>query len=146
MKNLLIILTILLSSSLFSNELDWVDEQVEAIKPARSGMSYKTVSSLHNPFVYLKKKEKENTTSSTVAQTTSNTKTQKVKQTKQVLTLWLIMNDSAKINDVWYKKGDRVNGYEIQEIDSQSVLLTKKKKKLLLSTRSSNKNLKFNNK
>jgi hypothetical protein len=145
MKKLLIISSVFLSSSLFCNELAWVDEQVEAIKPARTGMSSKALAGTYNPFIFLKKKAEANKTTIS-KKITSSTTTKSVKTRKQVLTLSLIMNNSAKINDGWYKTGDKINGYKVKRIDSKSVLLTKKKKQLLLSTRSSSKNLKFNNK
>ncbi len=56
------------------------------------------------------------------------------------------MNNSAMISGEWYKLGDRVNGFEISEINRNSVLLHKQKKKLLLSTKSNTNKLKFHNK
>ena len=146
MKKLLIIASIFLSSSLFCNELAWVNEQVEAIKPARKGMSLRTLASTEDPFVFLKKVKTEKKASAPSRTTTSAASKQSTKKSKQRLTLSLIMNNRAMINNTWYKKGDTVNGYKVKEIDFKSVLLTKKKKKLLLSTKSSNTNLKFNNK
>lgn len=149
MKKLLITSTLLFTTALFSNELAWVDEQIEAIKPSRSGMSTKTLNSVKNPFIYLKK-EDDKKKSNSISVAKSNTKgtikkNSKIKK-KSILTLSLIMNNSAMINDSWYKKGDKVNGYTITNLTHKSVLLVKNKKKLLLSTRSSSKNLKFNTK
>ena len=140
MKKLLIISTILLSSSLFCNELAWVDEQVEAIKPSRVGMDSSLLTKIHDPFIFLRKPQTQASTSPKIVSVSKPTKV------KQVLILSLIVNNTALINDVWYKIGDKVNGYEIKEIDAKSVLLTNKKKQLLLSTKSSSNNLKFNNK
>jgi len=59
---IILILPLLIASSLLSNELSWVDEQVNAIKPNRNGTSNKKISKLKNPFIYLKKnlsKEKQ---------------------------------------------------------------------------------------
>lgn len=149
MKKLLLTSTLLVATTLFSNELAWVDEQIEAIKPPRSGMSTKALSNLKNPFIYLKKEEDKKIKSSysTTKVNAKSTlgKNEKVKK-KSVLTLSLIMNNSAMLNDLWYKKGDKINGYTITEITHKSVLLVKNKKKLLLSTKSSSKNLKFNTK
>jgi len=144
MKKVLIISTFFLTSSLFSNELAWVDEQVEAIKPARTGMSSRALSRINDPFIFLKKASKSKSTSKKSTTSTASKKT--IKKTKQVLTVSLIMNNSAMINNKWYKRGDKVNGYEVTEVTLKSVLLTKNKKQLLLSTKSSSKNLKFNNK
>ena len=149
MKKLFLTSTLLLTSVLFSNELAWVDEQIEAIKPPRSGMSTRALNSLKNPFIHLKKEEdKKNPTSYSIAKTNAKStiaKNEKIKK-KSVLTLSLIMNNSAMINDLWYKKGDKINGYTLTELTPKSVLLVKNKKKLLLSTKSSSKNLKFNTK
>jgi len=147
MKKLLTILTFLLSSSLFCNELAWVDEQVKAIKPARDGMNSRALLGINDPFVFLKKVQKDKklskkTVKSTIKQSNS---IKNVRMGKKVLTLSLILNNSAMINDIWYKKGDSVNGYKITEVSTNSVILTKKKKQLLLSTRNSSKNLKFKN-
>ena len=152
MKTLLTIPLFLLSTCLFSNELSWVDEQVEAIKPPRSGMSKQSLNRINDPFIFLKKnikdeKGKKKASATRVASTNKNTAQKvRIKKQKQVLTLSAILNNSAMINEKWYKKGDTVNGYKLQEVHSKSVLLTKKKKKLLLSTRSISKNLKFNSK
>jgi len=148
MKRLLITLTLLLGTSLFANELSWVDKQVEAIKPPRSGMKNRSLSTIKDPFIFLKKMKKdEKPTSSTKATSSSKSVSiHRTKSTKQVLTLLVVLNNKAMINNNWYKQGDKLNGYTIKEINTHSVLLIKKKKKLLLSTKSSNKNLKFNNK
>jgi hypothetical protein len=145
MKKLLAMSILLLSTSLFSNELLWVDEQVEAIKPPRKGMNISSLSAIKDPFVFLKKEEKKET-SSPLNNGLVTIPTKSVKKSPKVLTLSLILNNSAMINNVWYKKGDKVSGYNVAHIDAKTVLLTKKKKQLLLSTKSSNKNLKFNNK
>jgi len=55
MKNLYSLLILLIAAQLFSNELTWVDEQVEAIKPARIGVSQKEISKIKDPFIsYIK--------------------------------------------------------------------------------------------
>ncbi|MBN2815674.1 MAG: hypothetical protein JXQ67_03270 [Campylobacterales bacterium] len=151
MKTILLISVFILSCSLSANELAWVDEQIEAIKPPRSGINSKTLASLNNPFIYLKKKDEpvKNTTTAAHTNSLSNTKnlsTKSVTQGKNVMSLSLVVNSSAMINDSWYKKGDTINGYTVNEITPKSVLLVKKKKQLLLSTKSSTKNIKFNTK
>lgn len=145
MKRLIIIPTVLLSTLLFSNELAWVDEQIEAIKPPRDGMSSVKLSKIKSPFIFLKKSEEKK-----LMGPPSKGKTlpsvMKVQKRKQILTLSLILNNKAMINDIWYKKGDKINGYTITELNSKSVLLQKNQKQLLLSTKSNSKNLKFKNK
>jgi len=156
MKNSIIILSILLSTSLLSSELSWVDEQVEAIKPTRSGMSKRSVAVIQDPFIFLEKnrltKREEVTAeispsplkrSVSRATSTTTTKTNNVHVANAMLSLEMIMNSSAMINREWYKVGDHVSGYTIKKINHNSVLLVKNNKKLLLSTKSESKKLKF---
>jgi hypothetical protein len=145
MKQLSILLALALGTSLLSNDLLWVNEQVEAIKPPRKGMDTKELSQIKDPFVFLKKEEKKESAPS-LGQNVVSVPTEQVKKSQQPLQLSVILNNSAMINNSWYKKGDKVRGYTLAEVNRNSVLLTSKKKKLLLSTKSSNKNLKFNNK
>ena len=166
MKTILII-SLLISSTLFSNELSWVDEQVNAIKPSRNGASNYNISRLDNPFVYLKKnitKDKKNnkkaskkrkkpiyyTKKSKNKYTNSGTKkaTKNVIRTinlDSVFTLSAIINSSALINKKWYKLGDKFHSYKIVKIGKTSVTLSKRKNKniYLLSTKSSTNKLKF---
>ena len=158
MKTLFIAMIILLTTNLSSDELAWVDEQVEAIKPPRTGMKSRELSVLKDPFIFLKKNridenkdKKKNSTrrarsTSVPNKTTASSNTKKVIKKKRTLSVTMLMNSSAFINEKWYKVGDKVRGYKVSKIDSSSVLLTKNKKKLLLSTNSKNKNLNFNNK
>ncbi len=155
MKTLFITIALLLTATLNSNELAWVDEQVEAIKPPRTGMSSREISVVRDPFIFLAKnreiqeKDKE-AAKKTNTQPTSNkvatsSKVQKTIKKKKALSLTMLINSSALINGKWYKQGDTVKGYKISKINSKSVLLTKKNKKLLLSTISKNENLNFKN-
>ena len=159
MKKRFIILSMLISSSLLANELSWVDEQVQAIKPTRAGMKTSSLSALKAPFVYLeknqtkkKKKPKEDKKSVDKVNTTNKKNSKKSilytnkKSTQvvhQVMTLTMILNNSALINKKWYKIGEIVSGYKIKKIYYNSVLLVNKSKKLLLSTKTDNKKLKF---
>ena len=155
MKTFFITIVILLTSSLSSNELSWVDEQVEAIKPPRTGMKSRELSGLKDPFIFLAKNKSKkpesktaskSSTSSTTRATTSSGAKKIIKKKVNSLTLTTVINTSAMINGKWYKIGDKVRGYKVSKMDFKSVLLTKKSKKLLLSTNSKNKNLNFKNK
>ena len=156
MKTFYIAIALLLTVNLSSNELAWVDEQVEAIKPPRDGMKNRELSILKDPFIFLRKNRAgESTKSSNTKKArpsavpkkmATTTDTKKVVKKKNLFTLTMLMNSSAMINGKWYKTGDIVSGYKVSKIDSTSVLLTKNKKKLLLSTNSKNLNLNFNNK
>lgn len=147
---LIILLTLLLSNNLLSSELDWVDEQIEAIKPPRKGV---VVTGVANPFVFLKKnmpKENENKKGITLpTQTTDATNIEKPK--KEIISaasfdLSAIINSSAMINGSWCKVSDIVKGYTISEINKDSVILKKDKNLILLSTTAMKQTLKFKNK
>jgi len=157
MKAFFILIMILFTANLSSNELDWVNEQVEAIKPPRIGMKNRELSMTQDPFIFLKKnridesknkngtKKPRATSIPTRIATPSNTK-KIIKKKKKGLYVTVLINSSAMINGKWYKVGDVVRGYRVSKIDSSSVLLTKNKNKLLLSTNSKNKKINFNNK
>jgi hypothetical protein len=140
MKNLLLAIALLLVVNSYANELNWVDEQVEAIKPSRTGMKKSSLNSIRDPFIFIKKSKKGKAT-------TSNNKTplKQVVKKKITLKLTMVMNKSAQISGKWYRLGESVNGYKIEEITPKAVLLKKKNKELLLTTNSKSKNLKFKN-
>jgi len=152
MKTIIITLSILLSTSLFSDELSWVDEQVQAIKPPRSGMKSRSLSKLKDPFIFLRKNrgEKDQKDATVKAPTSGNklakapnVQPRKSNTVNKILSLGVIMNNSAMISGNWYKIGDLINGYKVSEVSNNSVLLTKNKKELLLSTKSTSKQLNF---
>ena len=144
MKTLLITLSLLISANIVASELNWVDEQVEAIKPPRTGMKSKEISSIKDPFIFLKKNQEKSTSKS--GKKSSPKSVKKSVKTPISFKLTTVINQSAQINGKWYKEGEVLYGYKITEINPQSVLLTKHKKKLLLTTFSKNRNLNFNNK
>jgi len=148
MKTLYIVLLLVLTNQLFADELSWVDEQVKAIKPPRVGISNKKIAQLKDPFIFLIKQDEEKTTKNS-----SIKKKRVVKHAHYVkkhyskrLHLDAVINKSAMINRRWYKEGQRVNGYKLVKVQRTSVVLKKQNKKLLLTTVSKSKNLKFHNK
>jgi len=157
MKSILIILFII--SRITANELSWVDEQVNAIKPNRNGVSNQSISKLRNPFIYLtkngaKKAEKDistNTPKNTISSSeqTTSTSSQSVLQTIKKIatgsnfTLSAIINSTALINGQWYKRGDKINGYDVSNITTTTVSLKKNNKITKLSTKSTITKLKF---
>jgi len=149
MKTAILSLSLLLSTLLMSNELSWVDEQIQAIKPPRSGLKSKAISRIKDPFIFLaKNRGKEEKKSKTKLKVSSSkesvTAISHKKQTvKKVLSLGAIMNNSVMISGEWYKLGDMINGYTIRKLTYNTVLLTKNKKQLLLSTKSRSKTIKF---
>lgn len=154
MKTILLISPILLSTALLSNELSWVDKQVDAIKPVRIGVNTRVLASTKSPFIFLEKNRDEKAKKlkksiQTKVTTNSNkpiiNRHIKNKTVTTVLSLEAILNNSVMINGAWYKIGDSINGYKVQEMNYNSVLLVKNKKRLLLSTKSRSKTIKFQN-
>ena len=144
MKKIIISLSLLVATHLVADELSWVDEQVQAIKPERIGMKNRNLSLIKNPFIFLAKNRGEEISKKvSPSSTKQKEKPKSVKTASKVLELGAIMNNSVMISGSWYKLGDSINGYKIVEINYNSVLLTKNKKKLLLSTKSTHTNLKF---
>jgi len=149
MKTLYIVLLLVLTNQLYADELSWVDEQVKAIKPPRVGISDKQISRLKDPFIFLVKQDEED-------KTTKGPATRKKRVVKHAhyvkkhyskrLHLDAVINKSAMINRRWYKEGQRVHGYKLVKVQRTSVVLQKQNKKLLLTTVSRSKNLKFHNK
>jgi hypothetical protein len=144
MKKILIVSFVALVSGLSSNELAWVDKQIDSIKPPREGINSAAITSLNDPFIFLKKPAETLTKGSPIASNSFVFKSEV--KTAPVLRLTAIMNDTALINGKWYKVGDTLHGYKLLAINTKSVNLRSKKTKLTLSTQSNSKNLKFKNK
>lgn len=132
-----------------ANELDWVDEQVQAIKPPRVGLNKKVLHKLKNPFVFTKVKKEtkeifpvQNTTQAT----NSLSVIPKQKKVHKRFYLSLIINKSAMINKKWYKEGDFIFGYKVIDIQQSSVILLKNKTRHIISTSTLNPNIIFKNK
>ncbi len=153
MKTFIIITLLFFTNVLNADELSWVNKQIEAIKPPRSGLNHNSLSMLSDPFIFLNKnKEKKDVkkgsrTSRTATKVSTSKSTNKIVAKKKTsLTVDAIMNKSALINGKWYKLGEKIGSYKLAKIKPTSVLLTNSNKKLILSTRSINKNLNFKNK
>lgn len=147
---LIILLTLLLSNNLFASELNWINEQIEAIKPPRKGV---IVAAIEDPFVFLEKNmSKEKDTKKTTIKSAALKSNNTTEEPKQEITtvanfdLTAIINSSAMINGNWYKVNDTIKGYNISEINRDNVILKKDKNLILLSTTTTNKQtLKFKN-
>lgn len=151
-----IILLYLLFAVLNANELSWVDEQVNAIKPSREGVGLQSISLLSNPFIFLeknrpeKKEKRESNIKSAIPvqslASSSNFSVIATQPTIKSLELNAIMNKSVLISGTWYKLNDVVQGYLVKTIEQKSVTLSKNGKELVLTTKTKNLNLKFHNK
>jgi len=139
----LTILFSLLSISI-ADELQWVDKQIEVIKPKRKGISSKDIDKLKDPFVFLSKRPTYyKSYKSKKYKTKRYTKTTKTNSTTK-LHLEAIMNRSALINQKWYKVGQKVQNFKIKEISPTKVILLKASRVMILSTDTKNTTLKFN--
>jgi len=154
MKKILLSLLITTISLYSVDDLSWVDEQVDAIKPPRSGENNLKISKIQDPFIFLKKNATKGFKFTKTAKKSpsrsavknrykkSSTSTQKVRYVRGKLKLDAIINNSALINGKWYKLGDIINSYKIATIDDKSVTLKYKTRTKVLTTASSLK-LKF---
>ncbi|MCF6330201.1 MAG: hypothetical protein L3I99_01475 [Sulfurimonas sp.] len=135
---------ILLTSLLSSNDLVWIDEQIDAIKPPRSGEHNSKISRISDPFIFLEKNGykpiKKISKKTDLKKNDSNIKSV---FSSSLLRLSMIMNGSALINNKWYKVDDWVKKYKIIEISNSSVTLRRNSKTKVISTASKNDNLKF---
>ena len=146
----LLVSTVLLSENITANasELSWVDEQVKAIKPSRSGAKNWYLGSVKNPFIFLgkaKSSSSKDKTSSSIPSKTTSVKGLDTQKPTQKLTLEAIINKSALIDGKWYQEGQNVYGYKLEKVSGRNVLLQKSGKNVLLTTKSERKSLKFNN-
>lgn len=150
-----ILITAILSNAIHASELQWVDEQIEAIKPPRKGIDIFKVDS---PFIFLeknrpevKKEAKTQQANVEISQLKPSIIEQNIKSDnddikKDNFNLDAIINLSAMINGNWYKKNDIIDGYVIFNIDKTSVTLKKDTKEIVLSTNIKNSSLKFKSK
>jgi len=144
-KNIIIILLITILN-LNANELAWVNKQIDAIKPPRKGLDIKVLSTLKDPFIFLhitKKKARVFTKKIFINKTISRHRHNKSLYKRTYFSLEAIMNQSALINNRWYKLGDKISGYTLSKINLKNIILSKHHKNLLLSIQSRNKNLEF---
>jgi len=146
MKKLILISLLFLSTHILANELAWVDEQVEAIKPPREGVSNRDISKLKDPFIFLHAKKAKKRARSPYRRYSKKSSKHRVQTHSSKISLEAILNKSALINEKWYHEGEKVYGYKLEKVNLQSILLTRGKKQILLSTETKSKNLKFNNK
>ena len=145
MKKLILISILIFTTNILANELAWVDEQVEAIKPPREGVSNKDISKLKDPFIFLHVKKAKKRAKSPYRKYSKSSSKKRITHSSKI-SLDAILNKSALINGKWYQEGEKVYSYKLEKVNLQSILLTHGKKQILLSTETKSKNLKFNNK
>lgn len=125
-------------------ELTWVDQQIQAILPARVGVPEGYIVSLRDPMKMKKKPVSSLNGSKLLAPPKLGSNTIFV---EEPLRLQAIINRTVLISGKWYKINDAVRNYTLTEIKSSSVLLTgKKEQKLILFLTKQNNNIKITTK
>lgn len=124
-------------------ELTWVDEQVQAIIPARVGIPEGFINSLRDP-MKMKKAAPSTLPGSKLLAPPKLGSVLQPPIVEEPLRLLAIMNKSVLINGKWYKVGESVRSFILSEIKPSSVLLTgKKDQKLILFLTKQNNNIKI---
>jgi len=141
MKVLITLLFLL--SLVYSNEMAWVDQQIEAIKPLRKGLQPQQVNKLKDPFIYLSTTTKQ--PNSVIQKALKPKVSTSVKSTLnyQSFHLQAIMNRAALIDGKWYKNGSYVYGYKLLIQNRTQVILKNKTQRVVLSTNKKIKTLKL---
>lgn len=135
-------------------ELAWVDEQIQAILPARIGVSDGFINSLNDPMKYQSQVPEAGTGRikllapprlGSMPMLPSMPVVPKI--VEEPLRLQGLMNKSALINGKWYRINDAVRSYTLAEIKPSSILLSGAKgQKLILFISKQNSNIKINTK
>lgn len=127
-------------------ELAWVDEQIQAILPARVGIPEGFINSLRDP-MKMKKTSPVATNGSKLLAPPKLGSIMSPKVIEEPLRLLGIMNKTVLISGKWYKIGDSVRNFILSEVKQNSVLLTgKKDQKLILFLTKQNNNIKITTK
>jgi hypothetical protein len=110
--------TMLLTSTVLKAEItiNDIDKLVNDIKQERSGLTNEEIKTAVDPFVYYKNGEKP-------ILKTSNVSSVQKKKLRFILTA--IVDKRVKINNKWYSLHDTVNGYKINNIGDDYVLLSR---------------------
>jgi hypothetical protein len=137
-------MTVVPNATTISNddkELQWVDEKIKAILPARIGVADGFINSLIDPVKYTKPISTKISASNLLAPPKLGSAFIVPKPIIEPLKLQAMMNKSVLINGTWYKLNDTVREYRLAEIKANSVLLNGKKGQslILFLTRVNNK-------
>ena len=126
----LFFLLILCSVSLADNaqaEIEYYDQLFSVINEQRKGLNESDLKVLSDPFLIVKQK--------TIINMENNSST-------NLFNLQAIFNNKAKINGKWYQVKDKIDEYELSNIQSKSVTLINKDDKIDLNlTQGANKNV-----
>ncbi len=138
--------TVTVVHSTGDKELTWVDEQIQAILPARIGIPEGFINSLRDPMKMKKSAPIAGVGSKLLAPPKLGGMgiIAPPKIVEEPLRLLAIMNKSVLITGKWYKVGDSIRNYSLLEVKSNSVVLADKKdQKLILFLTKQNNNIKI---
>ncbi len=122
------------------SDLKWVDTQIDAIQPSRSGIDNRFINDLQSPIKFnVPEKPKSKNVASPIIRTSKTARKLHLKP----LTLETIINKNAFISGKWYTLNDRVRGKKITMIDKDHVVLEAKKKKTRLFVNRKNDKIKI---
>jgi len=135
---------LLLSIALRANtDLDWVNEQIEAIKPKRVGISPSYVNKLKDPVVLIKKVKKSDKNGKKIVSGIAIRSSGTTSPHLRPLRVETIINKRAYINGKWYSENEKVRGKKIVLIQDDFVLLRHKKRKIRLFVNQKNDKIKI---
>lgn len=150
LKTKLLMLTLFTSLLQADANMSWIDQKIDEIKPARTGLSSSTLARVKNPFIVIKEETKKSTSGKQGTKTASkNIKKDAVTKKdmdKLPLTLQIVLNSSALISGQWVKENELIRGYKLSQIQSDYVVLERKSKKIKLFIAQKSKNLNISTK
>lgn len=126
-----IFFTIIIALNLHAQNMnvEWVDQQIDAILPKRSGIDENSINNIKEPFVFLKDEQnitepefqEQELIATEVMLPDGTIQTEVVKLEPPKLTA--IINKNALIDKQWYKLDDKVRDMKIIKIGKTEVLL-----------------------
>ncbi len=142
MKTLTLSLLFLVSTLVATDtRLAWVDEQINSIKPQRSGISNDYINLLKDPIKFEEPKSDPSQPNKSISVTASAKSDRKLNL--KPLILEAIINQTAYINGIWYQLDDQVRDSKLVAIEEDFVVLTDKKKKTRLFVNPKNDKIKI---
>lgn len=141
MKRFLYLGIVLLGLQLHAgSDLKWVDEEVNAIKPSRSGIASSYINKLKDPIVLPVVAKAENAAPGSPLRISTSTDR---KPHLRPLSVETIINQSAYINGHWYTLDEKVRGNKVTSIHKNYVVLKGKKKQTRLFVNNKNDKIKI---
>ena len=123
MKTLLLLSLVTATLGAQNVSTEWIEKQVEEIKPARLGASDAQIMALKNPFILLEE-------APATVQATEKLRAKKTYQSTATKSRYIhafvlnaTLNNSAKINNKWYVLNATVGSYTLKQIKKDHIML-----------------------